>query len=281
MDAVFHLAALIGIPHSYYAPADYVATNVQGTLNVLEACRIAKVKRVIHTSTSETYGTAQYLPIDEKHPLVGQSPYSASKIAADKLAESFCLSFGLPLVTVRPFNTFGPRQSARAVIPTILSQLLAGAGEPGTARQDPSPSPLPQGARGYNGRFCPAGLRLGSLQPKRDLTFVTDTAAGFLALACCDAAVGRVVNLGAGRAHSIEEIAKVCMAVVGRQVPIETDPGRVRPEKSEVMHLLADTRLARELTGWAPKVSLAEGVERSARFIREHPELYRPEEYQR
>ena len=187
VDIVFHLAALIAIPYSYQAPGEYVAVNVAGTVNVLEAARRHKVGRVVQTSTSETYGTAQYRPIDEKHPLVAQSPYAASKVGADKLAESYHLSFDLPVVTVRPFNTFGPRQSARAVLPTILAQLLSGRRE----------------------------LCLGALEPQRDLTYVEDTVAGMLALADCDAAVGRTVNLGTGEALSIGDLARRCMRVVG------------------------------------------------------------------
>lgn len=252
-DVIFHLAALIGIPHSYHAPGDYVSTNISGTLNVLEAARICGVQRVVQTSTSETYGTAQYVPIDEAHPLVGQSPYSASKIGADKLAESYYLSFGLPVVTVRPFNTFGPRQSARAIIPTILSQLYGG---------------------------CRT-LRLGSLTPKRDLTFVKDTAAGFLALACCDKAVGRVVNLGTGQARTMKDVARQCMAAAGRTVPIVTEKTRVRPDKSEVRVLQADAQLAQRLCGWRPKVSFAEGIAQTAEFIRQNLDRYRPGEYQK
>lgn len=252
-DIVFHLGALIGIPYSYQAAFDYVATNIVGTVNVLEAARRSGVKRVVHTSTSEVYGTAQYRPIDEKHPLVAQSPYAASKIAADKMAESYHRSFGLPVVIVRPFNTFGPRQSARAVIPTILSQLLSG---------------------------C-VRLRLGSLDPSRDLTFVSDTVEGFLAISQCDAALGRTLNLGTGTAVTIGDLARLCMRVVGREVPIENDVQRVRPEQSEVMALVSDNRALRELCGWEPRITLEEGLERTADFVRSHLGLYRPEEYQR
>jgi UDP-glucose 4-epimerase len=250
-DVVFHLAALIAIPHSYVAPSSYVQTNVVGTLNVLEACRTHGVGRLVHTSTSECYGTARYTPIDEQHPLQGQSPYSASKIAADKLAESYHLSFGLPVATLRPFNTFGPRQSARAVIPGILAQLLSGCGE----------------------------LRLGDTEPVRDMNFVTDTVQGFLKLAGCDAALGEVVNVGSGRGVRIGEIAEMAMQVVGRRVPIVCDARRVRPEKSEVRTLLCGAGKARELMGWTPRVSLEAGLEQAARFIRDRLALYRPEEY--
>lgn len=253
IDVVFHLAALIAIPYSYQAPGEYVAANVSGTLNVLEAARRQKVGRVVHTSTSETYGSAQYRPIDERHPAVGQSPYSASKIAADKLAESYHLSFGLPVVTVRPFNTYGPRQSARAVIPTILSQLLAGRPE----------------------------LRLGSVDPERDLTYVSDTAAGLMALGRADAAVGRAVNLGTGSCVTVGRLAELCMAVTGRHVPVVTDAARVRPAASEVTALISDNRLARELAGWQPRISLEDGLRQTASFVAAHPHLFRPQEYQR
>jgi NAD dependent epimerase/dehydratase len=253
VDVIFHLAALIGIPYSYEAPADYVATNVTGTLHVLEAARRQRVGRVVHTSTSETYGTAQYRPIDEKHPAVAQSPYAASKVGADKLAESYHHSFGLPVVTVRPFNTFGPRQSARAIVPTILSQLVLG-------------------------RPC---LKLGSLEPERDLTFVTDTVAGMLALGACDAAVGKEVNLGTGLCLSVGALAHKCMEITGRNVPVVVESARVRPADSEVLALVSDNRLARDLAGWRPLVSVEEGLRRCADFIRGHPEMYQPEEYQR
>jgi NAD dependent epimerase/dehydratase len=250
-DAVFHLAALIAIPHSYTSPASYVATNVMGTLNTMQACLRHDVDRVVHTSTSECYGTARYTPIDEDHPLQGQSPYSASKIAADKIVESFHLSFGLPVVTLRPFNTFGPRQSARAVIPTILSQLLSGA----------------------------STLRLGSLTPERDFNFVSNTVDGFLAAAEADAAVGEFVNVGYGSKTSIGRLAELAMEVVSVDIPIETDEQRLRPEKSEVGLLLCDATKAGEMLGWAPRVSLREGLEQTSDFVRSHADTYRPEEY--
>ena len=215
-DVVFHLAALIAIPYSYQAPAAYVQTNVIGTLNVLQACKTGGVSRLIHTSTSECYGTARYTPIDEEHPLQGQSPYSASKIGADKLAESFYLSFGTPVATLRPFNTFGPRQSARAVVPTILSQLLAGASE----------------------------LRLGDPGPVRDLNYVLNTVDAYLRMAECDAAVGQVINAGSGRGETIGRVAELCMEAVGRRVPVTIDPGRIRPEKSEVRALICGWKKA-------------------------------------
>lgn len=240
-DAVMHLAALIGIPFSYHSPDSYVDTNVKGTLNVLQAARDRGLERVVVTSTSEVYGTARYVPIDERHPRQGQSPYSASKIGADAMADSFYRSFGLPVTIVRPFNTFGPRQSARAVIPTIITQLMSGADE----------------------------LHLGSLHPTRDLTYVTDSAAGFIALGECDDAVGRDVNLGVGEEISIGALAELIMDVVGRTVPIVGDDQRSRPERSEVERLLSDNALARELTGWVPQVSLREGLERTVAWFAE------------
>jgi NAD dependent epimerase/dehydratase len=251
MDTVFHLAALIGIPYSYVAPFQYVNVNLVGTLNVLQACLEEGVERVVHTSTSETYGTAQYVPIDEKHPLQGQSPYSASKIGADKLAESYHLSFDLPVVTVRPFNTFGPRQSARAVIPTVVSQAVAGFRE----------------------------IRLGSLTPVRDLTYVEDTARGFLAAAGSEKAVGQVVNLGQGAGISIGDLAQRILELAGSDARIVCDEERVRPPKSEVMELVCDNRKARQLLGWEPRVTLEEGLRRVVAFVREHEDLYKPETY--
>ncbi len=249
--AVFHLAALIAIPYSYQAPGAFVQTNVVGTLNVLEACRWHGTPRLVHTSTSECYGTAQYTPIDERHPLVGQSPYSASKIAADKLVESYHLSFGVPAVVLRPFNTFGPRQSARAVIPSILAQLLAGASE----------------------------VRLGDLTTVRDMNYVSNTVDAFVAAAEREAAVGQVVHVGSGRGCSIGELAELAMQVVGRRVPIVTEPQRLRPVGSEVRLLLCNWSRAEQLLGWKPRVALEEGLERTARFIRDHLHLYRPQEY--
>lgn len=230
-DVVFHLAALIAIPFSYDAPASYVETNVRGTLNVLEACRRHGVERLVQTSTSEVYGTARYTPIDEAHPLQGQSPYSATKIGGDKLAESFHKSFGLPVATIRPFNTFGPRQSARAIIPTIVTQALAG-----------------------------RVIRLGNLTPVRDFTFVRDTAAGFIAVAECDRAVGEVVNVGNGKGITIGDLAARIVEGLGRDIPIEHDPARMRPDASEVFELLCDATRAREWCGWAPRVSLEAGL---------------------
>ncbi|MCE5325602.1 MAG: SDR family NAD(P)-dependent oxidoreductase [Planctomycetaceae bacterium] len=250
-SCVFHLAALIGIPYSYVAPRSYVSTNISGTINVLEAVRACGVARMVQTSTSETYGTAVRTPIDEDHPLQGQSPYSASKIGADKLAESYHRSFDVPVATIRPFNTYGPRQSARAVIPTVISQLLAG---------------------------C-ASVKLGSLSPQRDLTFVEDTAAAFIAVAQCDAAVGQTINAGSGKTISIGELAQKIIAQINPQAKIEAAADRVRPDRSEVMLLLADNRKALRLTGWSPKVSLDDGLRRTIEFVRAHLDLYRVGQY--
>ena len=251
-EIVFHLAALIAIPYSYLAPASYVRTNVEGTLNVLQAARDAGVECVVHTSTSEVYGTAQRVPIDEAHPLQGQSPYSASKIGADKMAEAFHRSFGLPVVTVRPFNTFGPRQSARAVIPTIITQLLAG------------PS-----------------VRLGNTSPTRDLNFVANTVDGFVLAASMPAAIGRTISLGSGREISIGDLAQLIARLMDKPICIETDMERIRPEGSEVERLLADNTLARIMLGWEPLVSLEEGLERTIDWLQQHLEEYRPGIYTR
>ena len=251
-DVVFHLAALIGIPYSYHAPASYVATNVQGTLNVLDACRQSSIRRVVVTSTSEVYGTAIKTPIDETHPLQAQSPYSASKIAADKLAESYFCSFDLPVTVVRPFNTYGPRQSARAAIPTIAAQIVAGLAE----------------------------IRLGSLWPERDLTFVEDTVAGFIALANCEDAVGQVINLGSGQKISIGALAERMIRLSGKEIPVRSTEDRIRPDKSEVGVLLADTTKAHRLTGWAPHISLHQGLQRTLEYVATHLQEYRPNSYQ-
>lgn len=250
IDIAFHLAALIGIPYSYHAPASYVRTNIQGTLNVLQAARETDVERVVHTSTSEVYGTARYTPIDEYHPLQGQSPYSASKIGADKIAEAFHLSFDLPVVTVRPFNTFGPRQSARAVIPTIITQCLAG-----------------------------NTVRLGNLHPTRDLNYVANIVEGFILAATEPRAIGETINLGSGREISIGELAQLIIKLVGRPVTIETDQNRVRPDKSEVERLLASTEKAHTLLGWEPTVSLEDGLARVIEWLQQHLERYRPDVY--
>jgi len=250
-DVIFHLAALIGIPYSYEATESYVDTNVRGTLNILQAAREAGVLRVAITSTSEVYGTARYTPIDEAHPLQGQSPYSASKIAADKLAESFHLSFAVPVVTVRPFNTYGPRQSSRAVIPTILSQLLAGS----------------------------EALHLGAVDPVRDLVYVEDTVRGFLLAGRVEQAVGTVINLGTGQGISIGDLARVIMGIVGREVPILQDSERVRPQASEVRLLVAKAEQARTILGWEPQVALAEGLHKVAEYIGGNMKAYRVGSY--
>jgi dTDP-glucose 4,6-dehydratase len=240
-EIVLHLAALIAIPYSYEAPRSYVRTNIEGTLNVLEGARRHDVARVVHTSTSEVYGTALRVPIDEAHPLQGQSPYSASKIGADKLAESYHRSFGTPVVTLRPFNTFGPRQSARAFIPTIISQALAG-----------------------------GPVRLGSLTPERDMTFVADTVAGFLAAAVAPAIEGETINLGTGETHSVGWFAERLLALMGVDTPIVQERARMRPEKSEVLKLVSDNTLARLSMDWAPRMPLDEGLRRTIGFFREH-----------
>jgi NAD dependent epimerase/dehydratase len=250
-EVVIHLAALIGIPYSYIAPSSYVATNVTGTLNILEACRQAKVHRVIVTSTSEVYGTALYSPINEKHPLQGQSPYSASKVGADKLAESYFRSSDLPVVTLRPFNTFGPRQSARAVIPTVLVQALSGAHE----------------------------IELGNLEPKRDLTFVTDTARAFLLALEAPGIEGETIHFGQGKAWSIEEVAAACLKAVGSEAKIISVEHRVRPEKSEVRLLLCDATKAQALLGWKPQVSFEEGIRLTADYLARRLPEYRTREY--
>jgi NAD dependent epimerase/dehydratase len=250
VNVVFHLAALIGIPYSYDAPGSYVRTNVEGTLNVLRCGLETGVERVVHTSTSEVYGTARREPIDEEHPLQGQSPYSASKIGADKLAESFHLSFELPLVTVRPFNTFGPRQSARAVIPTIITQCLT--------RKD---------------------IRLGNLDPTRDLNYVGNTVDGFLRAGSVDAAIGKTINIGSGQKISIGDLAKLIASMTGRTITIEHDDKRSRPIKSEVGCLLADNTLARKLLGWEPRVGLKEGLKFTIEWIGKNLERYRPNEF--
>lgn len=245
-ELVFHLAALIAIPYSYQAPRSYVRTNIEGTLNVLQAARELGASRVIHTSTSEVYGTAREVPISENHPLQGQSPYSASKIGADKIAEAFHLSFEVPVVTVRPFNTFGPRQSARAVIPTIISQLAAG-----------------------------PTVRLGALEPTRDLNYVENTVQGFIAAAESEQAVGETINLGSGREISIGDLAHLIAELMGRPIEIETDTQRLRPAGSEVERLLADFEKARRLLGWEPKVSLEGGLEQTIEWVSQNADQFR------
>jgi dTDP-glucose 4,6-dehydratase len=250
-EVVFHLAALIAIPYSYVTPLAYVRSNVEGTTNVLQAARAAGVGRVVHTSTSEVYGTARTVPISEAHPLQGQSPYSASKIGADKIAESFHAAYELPVVVLRPFNTFGPRQSARAVIPTIITQALVG-----------------------------ETVRLGAVTPTRDLTLVQDTADGFIAAAEADAAVGRTINLGVGAEISIGDLARRIESLMDREMTIEHDAQRDRPPNSEVERLLSDNTLARELLGWTPRHTLDEGLELTIEWLGRHLDRYRPGTYQ-
>ncbi len=251
-EIIFHLSSLIAIPYSYKATRAYVDTNVVGALNVLQAGRQSdSLERIIHTSTSEVYGTAQFVPISEDHPLSGQSPYSASKIGADMIAESFYRSFDMPVVTARPFNTFGPRQTARAVIPTIAAQLLFGCKE----------------------------LTLGALTPTRDFNFVTDTAGGLIALGSCKEAEGQVVNIGTGEEWSIEQTARLLMQVCENEVEIKSHVERKRPEKSEVNRLLADADRLKSLTGWAPQVKFKDGLEITASWIRENLQHFDPDRY--
>jgi NAD dependent epimerase/dehydratase len=245
-DVVFHLSSLIGIPYSYVAPSSYISTNVQGALNIMQACLEEGVKKVVHTSTSEIYGTAQYVPIDENHSLQGQSPYSASKIGADKIAESFFLSFGLPVATIRPFNTYGPRQSVRAIIPVIITQVMNG-----------------------------GPLRIGSLNPTRDLNYVSDTIDGFIKIAESDRSIGEVINIGSGQEISIGDLARKIMKILGKDLEILTDEQRVRPEKSEVKRLLADNRKARELIGWEPKTTLDKGLKKTIAWFTENKGHYK------
>lgn len=251
-EVVFHLAALIGIPYSYLAPSSYIDTNIGGTFNVLEACRSAGVERLVHTSTSEVYGTARTVPIDESHPLQPQSPYSASKIGADAMALAFQHSYGLPVAVIRPFNTYGPRQSARAVITTILAQLHSGAEE----------------------------LRLGSTSPSRDFNYIDDTVAGFLAVARCDRAIGDVVNVGSGREVTIGELVEMLFEITGRKARVLTDPQRVRPEDSEVERLVADIARAREWASYAPRMSLEEGLRVTSEWVMANLDHLRPSGYQ-
>jgi NAD dependent epimerase/dehydratase len=250
-EVVFHLAALIGIPYSYVAPESYVQVNVEGTSNVALACRTTGVSRLVHTSTSETYGSALRVPIDEDHPLQPQSPYSASKIGGDMMALSYWHAFELPVAVVRPFNTYGPRQSTRAVIPTILTQLHGGATE----------------------------IRLGATAPTRDFNYVDDTVSGFLAVAACDRAVGSVVNIGSGREVSIGDLVALLVRTTGSSAEVVVDPDRVRPAGSEVDRLLCDNTRAREWAGWTPEVSLEEGLRRTSDWVKENLHLLDTEGY--
>ncbi len=250
VDVVFHLGALIAIPYSYVHPREVVETNVMGTLNVLMAAKQHRTPRLVHTSTSEVYGTALRVPIDEDHPLQGQSPYSASKIGADKLVESFARSFEIPAVTIRPFNTYGPRQSARAVIPTIIAQALT---------------------RGE--------VYLGDLTPTRDFTYVADTVDGFVRAATANAVIGDTINLGNDREISIGELARLIIQLIGRPIELKSDPARIRPAASEVRQLHADNRKAKAKLGWWPRTPFEDGLRHTIDWIRAHPEYFTPERY--
>ena len=248
---VLHLGALIAIPYSYQNPLDVVQTNVLGTTHILDACRDSStIERTVLTSTSEVYGTAQYVPIDEAHPWVGQSPYAATKIASDAMGLSYYRSFQLPVTVLRPFNTFGPRQSARAIIPSIISQVLVS-----------------------------HKIKLGSLDPRRDLTYVKDTASAFIAIAGCDAALGRTVNVGRGEDLTIGELVERIGRIMGIQIEVETDEQRVRPQKSEVGRLLAGTKLAQELFDWKSAYTLDQGLEATIEYVRNYLSDYRVGQY--
>lgn len=251
VDTVYHLAALIAIPFSYHSPDSYVDTNIKGTLNVLQAARDLGTKRLLITSTSEVYGTAQYVPIDEKHPYQGQSPYSATKIGADRMAESFYRSFDTPLTIVRPFNTYGPRQSARAVIPTIMTQLLSGANE----------------------------IKLGSLTPTRDFNYVSDTAKGFICIANSEKTIGEEINIASGSEISIGELAQEIMNQINPNAKIICDDIRLRPEKSEVNRLLGCNKKILQLTNWKQEVSFSQGIEQTIAFLRQNLDRYKTELY--
>ena len=251
VEGVFHLAALIAIPFSYHSPDSYVDTNIKGTLNVLQAARELGTERIMITSTSEVYGTAQYVPIDEKHPFQGQSPYSATKIGADRLAESFYRSFNLPISIVRPFNTYGPRQSARAVIPTIITQLLSGKEE----------------------------IKLGSLTPTRDFNYVKDTAAGFIAIAETDKTIGEEINIATQKEISIGELATEIIRQINPNAQIVCEEQRLRPEKSEVNRLLGSNKKIKQLTNWEPHYSLQQGIEETIEWLSTNIDLYKTDMY--
>lgn len=251
IDEVYHLAALIAIPFSYHSPDTYVDTNIKGTLNVLQAARTLDTSRILVTSTSEVYGTAQYVPIDEKHPYQGQSPYSATKIGADRLAESFYRSFGLPITIVRPFNTYGPRQSARAVIPTIITQLLSGMQE----------------------------IKLGSLTPTRDFNYVKDTADGFVEIAKAKECIGEEINIATQHEISIGQLAEELINQINPGAKIICDEQRLRPEKSEVNRLLGCNEKIKRLTNWSPKYTLREGLAETIEFCRQNMDKYKPDIY--
>ncbi|MFZ5354274.1 MAG: NAD-dependent 4,6-dehydratase LegB [Bacillota bacterium] len=250
-EVVMHLAALIAIPYSYHSPDAYVNTNITGTLNVMQACKEAGIAKIVHTSTSEVYGTAQYVPIDEKHPLHAQSPYAATKIGADKIAESFHLSFGLPVATIRPFNTYGPRQSARAIIPTIISQVLAGS----------------------------KTIKLGNLEPTRDFNYVLDTVNGFILVAENDNTVGEVINVGSGKEITIGELAKSIFKLMDADIEIQSDMNRHRPETSEVYRLWSNISKAQNIIGYSPKFTLEEGLSATIDWMRINKSSFKTDIY--
>jgi len=250
-NAVFHLAALIGIPYSYVSPKAYIDTNIIGTYNILQASKELNVEQIVITSTSETYGTAQYVPIDEKHPVIGQSPYSASKIAADQLAISFYRSFNSPIKIVRPFNTYGPRQSARAIIPSVIMQLLAGKNE----------------------------LELGNLSPTRDMTFVEDTCSGFYEIFCADSLFGEITNIGMNKEISIKDLVQLLCKLLGSNAIIQTETKRIRPEKSEVERLICNNDKIKNCTGWKPRYSLIDGLMSTIEWMKAYKQFYKTEIY--
>jgi len=251
VDVIFHLAALIGIPYSYISPLAYVKTNIEGTYNILQAARELGVEKVIHTSTSEVYGTAQFTPITEEHPVNPQSPYAATKASADFLVLSFYHSFDLPIAVTRPFNTYGPRQSARAVIPAIITQILSGKRK----------------------------IKLGSLHPTRDLTYIKDTVEGFIAVAESEKSIGKIINIGSKFEMSIGDLAKLIAKLLNAKIRIEKEEKRGRPEKSEVERLWADNKKAKELLGWSPKYTLEEGLKGTVEWFKTNLHLYKPEIY--
>ncbi len=250
VDVIFHLGSLIAIPHSYTHPRETIETNIMGTLNVLQAARENDVEKIVHTSTSEVYGTARYVPIDERHPLQGQSPYAASKIGADKIAESFYRSFDLPVATIRPFNTYGPRQSARAVIPTIITQTLV-----------------------------QETVRLGSIHPTRDYTYVDDLVRAFVLVAESPETIGETINIGSNFEIAIGDLVRKIAGIIGRDIEILTDPARLRPEKSEVERLWCDNTRARDLLGWSPEVPLDDGLRRTVAWVSQQMSLYKTDRY--
>lgn len=251
VDVIFHLAALIGIPYSYVSPLAYIKTNVEGTYNVLQSARQHNLDRVIVTSTSETYGSAQYVPIDEEHPMVGQSPYSASKISADQLSISYHRSFDMPVTIARPFNTYGPRQSARAIIPTIITQILNGQKE----------------------------IKLGNLSPTRDFNYVKDTAAGFISLAQSDKTIGEITNIGSNFEISMRDTVDLIVKLTGENIKIVTDKQRVRPDKSEVDRLYCDNSKIKKLTAWKPEYDLEAGLKETIDWFADNMKFYKPEIY--